>query len=290
MKTKISIKQAVLVSLIVFSIVVAGLFVNKNAEIKHKLADQKLKSEMLLSEKLNLDKSIVKLDKDVGESSDKNIHLNKKFVEINASILAKNNEIEILKAQNASIKTLQKKNEELDILTQKLNTEINGLNNSLANANAENNKLANQLTAYSNSNSGLSADNAILKAMISENYRTEALHGKKERLTVNARRTNKLSVSFDLPGSTANNKIYFKVIKPNGQEISSNDDLASTTIRIEENGDGFVASSDANTIGSSGTKRVEMTYKANEKLKNGIYQFNIYNDDRFIGSTQLRLK
>ncbi len=150
-------------------------------------------------------------------------------------------------------------------------------------------KLANQLTAYSKSNSGLSADNSILKAMISDNYRTEALHGKKERLTVNARRTNKLSVSFDLPGNL-NSNIYFKVITPQGQEISSTDDVASTTIKIEERNGGLLASSDANVIGSSGTKRIEMTYKPKEKLKNGIYQFNIYNDDRFIGSTQMRLK
>ncbi len=289
MKTKISLKMAVLASVIIFSVVIAGFFVNKNTRLKHKLADQKLKSEMLLSEKLNLDKSIAKLDKELASTSDKNIHLKKKVEEINASIIAKNTEIENLKKQNASIKTLQTKNEELEILTRRLDAEINRLNNSLANANAENNKLANQLAAYSKSNSGLSAENSILKAIISDNYRIETLHGKKERLTVNARRTNKLSVSFDLPGNLSSN-IYFKVITPQGQEISSNDDTASTTIKIQENGDGLLASSAINIIGNSGTKRVEMTYKPTEKLKNGIYQFNIYNEGRFIGSTQLRLK
>ena len=289
MKTKDSVTKAVLGTIFIFAIVVAGLFIYRNSALRNSLEDQKLKSEMLLSEKLNLDKSISKMNKDLNDLSGKNIQLDKKILETNTRIEEKNKEIKRLIVQNASIKILKKKNAELETLVQQLNKEINGLNNSLANANAENSKLSNQLTASSKTNSGLTSDNSVLKAIISDNYRIEALRGKKEKLTINARRTNKLTVSFDLPNNVSN-KVYFKVITPQGKEFSSNDNFAETIITIKENGDRLLASADANMIGNAGTKRVEMTFKPNEKLKSGIYQFNIYNEDRFLGSTQLRLK
>ena len=183
---------------------------------------------------------------------------------------------------------LKKKNAELEDLLKSLNQEINTLNKSIAMANSENKKLNDQLAYSSKTNTGLSSDNSILKAIISDNYRTEALRGKNEKLTVNAHKTNKLMVSFDLPGNVSDN-IFFKVVTPQGKEFSSNKDLAAA-IEIIENGDGLLASTSENAIGSAGTKRVEMTYKPNQKLSKGIYQFNIYNGDRFLGSTQLRLK
>lgn len=137
-------------------------------------------------------------------------------------------------------------------------------------------------------NEDMENDNAILKELFSYNYRMEALRGKNEKLTVNAKKTNKLIVFFNVPGNTGNN-IHFKVVTPDGKELSSNKDLAAT-IKITENGDGLMASSSLKNGGSTGTKKVEMSYKPKQKMAKGVYQFNLYNEDRFLGSTQMRLK
>ncbi len=43
-------------------------------------------------------------------------------------------------------------------------------------------------------------------------------------------------------------------------------------------------------MGGEGTQRVQMSYNANDKLTKGVYVFQVYNKDKFLGSTQLRLK
>lgn len=288
MKTNALTKKVVLGSALLVLLFTIGFFITKNATLKNQLSNQKLKSEMLLSAKLSLDKSVSKMNKDMEELNGKNMQLNKKIADANTNILQKNAEIEKLLKENASAKILEKKNRELESLIQQLNNDISTLNSLLTTAKAENSKLSDQLTASAKTNSGLSSDNSILKAMISDNYRTEALRGRKEKLTVNARKTNKLQVSFDLPGNVSNN-VYFKVITPKGKEYISSNDLA-VSVNIRENGDGLLASSNPKEIGTAGTKRVEMTFKPNEKLHEGIYQFNMYNEGRLLGSTQLRLK
>lgn len=288
MKTKVSFQKIIVASVISIAIIVAGLSFYKSARLKNSLANEKLKSEIYLSEKLSLDKSVAKFQKDLADLKGKNSYLDNLIAEANLKILHKNKEIDKLMAENVSAKELQNKIADLENLKKQLNIEIEGLNNSLAQAKTENSNLNNQLASTTKLNAGLTSDNSLLKAIVSDNYRTEALRGKNEKLTVNARKTNKLMVSFDLPGNIGND-IYFKVVTPQGKELSSNTDLAAT-IQITENGDGLLANSMQNTFGSTGTKRVEMTYKPNQKLSKGVYQFNLYNANNFLGSTQLRLK
>ncbi|HYQ59339.1 MAG TPA: hypothetical protein VEP89_18475, partial [Draconibacterium sp.] len=151
-----------------------------------------------------------------------------------------------------------------------------------------NSKLSAQLGLASVANRGLSSDNSILKAMISDNYRTEALKGKRDKLTVVAKKTSKLMMSFDMP-EIYSEKIYFKVVTPDGKEYSLDGDMIAN-VKTVSNGDGLMASIIPNAAGPVGTQRVEMTYQPLKKLSEGVYLFSIYNEDRLLGSTQLRLK
>jgi hypothetical protein len=153
----------------------------------------------------------------------------------------------------------------------------------------ENSKLNEKIASSTRANSNLADDNAILKSMVSDNYRTEAFRGRNEKLTVNARRTNKLQVSFDLPGQVTGNDIYFRIITPEGMEFSSNKDLAAT-IEIIENNDDLLASADPDAGAVAVNRRAEMSFRPQKKLTEGVYRFNLYNGDRFLGSTQLRLR
>jgi len=289
MKTKILVQRAIAAGVLLIAIMLIGFSYRNIAKFKNQLTDEKRKSEVLLSEKLTLNKAIKNYQFDVTDLQSKTSVLNKLITEANINIQNKNAEINKLKvAHNSTVKNMKEKNAELESSKQKLSEELSRSNNSLAQAKAEYEKLNNQLALALETNEDLENDNAILKVLYSNNYRTEALRGKKELLTVNARKTNKLLVCFDVPGIISND-IHFKVVTPQGKELSSNKDLAAT-IRITENGDGLLASKTQTSIGSAGTKRVEMSYKPNQKLSKGVYQFNLYNNDRFLGSTQLRLK
>lgn len=289
MKTIVLYKKAIPITAVTICIILASSLLYSNKKLSNKLSDERLKSEILLSEKLSLDKLVAKNIADMESIKNKNLMLNKKIVESNLEIQQKQAKIERLIAENVSVKEIKKQNTDLEAMLSQLNQQVDELKKMEELAKNENKKSNDQVAYLSTLNSELSADNSILKAMISDNYRTEALRGKNEKLTVKATKTNKLVVSFDVRSSQGNN-VYFKIVTPDGNEYSSmNDDASAEIIIIEENPQ-LVASSDNSVMTDGGNKRVEMYYKPNQKLSKGIYQFSIYNGERHLGSTQLRLK
>ena len=242
----------------------------------------------MLSEKLKLDQSIKELKDDMSAMAGINVRLDKLLGEANRKLQNKEAEIKRLIAENATVSELRAQVRELELLREQLTTDIANLNINLAQLNNDNACLNELLTRTKNENELLAFDNTILKAMVADNYRIEALKGRHEKLTINARKTDKLLVSFDLPSDVGRN-LYFKVNTPQGEEFSSKTDL-SAIINIVENNDRLLASANSDAGGSIGTKRVEMIYKPNKKLTKGVYRFNVYNDNSYLGSTQLRLK
>jgi hypothetical protein len=130
------------------------------------------------------------------------------------------------------------------------------------------------------------ANNTILKAMAGNNYRVEAVRGKKDKLTAIARRTQKLVFTFDLPKDVGS-RISFKLIAPDGK-IFVSDENKSATVNATENSENFYAS--LKSFESVGTKRIEMTYVPATKLIKGIYKFEVYNDGNYIGTNQFKLR
>ena len=287
MKTKF-LKMKNLVPLMLTAAVIfsAYLFLNKHS-LQTKLSDEKTKSEKLVSEKLKLDKSIALFQTELSELKGKNKQLDKIIADSNMKILKKNQEIDQLLVQNASIPELKKKLAELEQLKNQLAGSLNDANLIVAQLKGANERLSQQLETALNSNREINNDIAVLKAINSDNYRTEAVKGKKDKLTINARKTDKISVSFDIPSSVGKD-VFFKMVMPNGKELSSLQDFAAKVV-FEENGDALIASANS-FMGGEGTQRVQMTYNANDKLTKGVYVFQVYNKDKFLGSTQLRLK
>jgi hypothetical protein len=272
-----------LTAAVIFS---AYLFLNKHS-LQTKLSDEKVKSENLLAEKLKLDKSITLFQTELSELKGKNKQLDNMIADSNMKILKKNQEIDRLLVQNASIPELKKKLAELEQLKNQLAGSLNDANSIVAQLKGENQRLSQQLETAMNSNREISNDIAVLKVINSDNYRTEAVKGKKDKLTINARKTDKIMVSFDIPSSVGKD-VYFNLVMPNGKELSSLKDFAAK-VEFEENGDAFIASTNS-FMGGEGTQRVKMSYDANDKLTKGVYVFQVYNHDKFLGSTQMRLK
>jgi hypothetical protein len=269
-------------------ILLSGAFLIKNISLNKQLGNERIKSEKLLSERLKLDKSIEKFKNDLAALMGQNVILDKLVAKTSKKLQNKETEIKRLMAENATVGELRAKNSELEAMREKLINDISDLNLSMTQLKTENSQLNDLLTSLRSENEILIVDNTILKAMVADNYRAEALKGKNDKLTINARKTDKLMVSFDLP-SDAGDNLHFKVITPKGDEFSSKTDL-SARIFVVENNERLLASASDNIIGSIGTKRVEMIYTPNTRLSKGVYRFNLFNDNSYLGSTQLRLK
>ncbi len=283
-------KQVVLFAGLILAIVATGVLWNNNNTMKKDLKGEKIKSEALLSEKLMLDKSLEKMNGELTSLKGKNVQLNKRIAEINKQIEAKEIELKRLKAENSSLRSFREKVQELETQIAQLNNKLNALKEESEKEKGkllkESQHLNARLAAAQKENEKLVTNNIIIRAMASNNHRVEAVRGKNDKLTAIARRTQKLILAFDLPSDVGNN-IYFNIITPEGKNFTS---LNSNLVKVEvtQNNENFFAQT--SQLGNVPTKSIEMIYKPNNQLTNGIYEFEVYNDNSYIGSTKLRLR
>lgn len=288
MESRITRNQAALIAAAAILLILGGYFVFRNMTLTNQLEKEKIRSETLLSEKLNLDKTIEKNKKDLADLQGKNSQLDKIVRETSLKLDQKESEIRKLLAENASIADLRKKNSELEAIRRELENNIKGLNLSMEELLAESRQYNKELEALKSSNTVLSEHNAILEALLADNYRVEALRGRNEKLTVMARRTDKLMVSFELP-SDVGDALSFRILTPGGEEISSADNV-SASMTFQDVNKNFLASISGTAAGDKNATRAELKYEPESKLAKGIYRFSLYNGKDYLGSTQVRLK
>jgi hypothetical protein len=289
MKTKITRNQSALVVLAMLAVIFSSLFFITNHSQKSKLKREKIRTEALLSEKLEVEKSRDTFKKEMEGLKSKHAALVNKMKETSALLSTRENEIKKLAAESATARELKKKNAELEVLRRQLEADIDSLVVNMDRLMQEQLLAQEQLEAMKTSNDFLSLKNAMLEAMLSDNFRAEALKGKNEKLTVVARRANTLVSSFDVPAGFGK-AIHFKVITPEENEISSLDSkFASVKVKeYEENLMASLSGGAGETITFS--KRAELVYKPEQKLSRGIYRFQVYDGDNYMGSVQLKLK
>ena len=288
METKITKPQTALIAATAALLIFGGFVLFRNMTFKDQLQKEKIRSETLLSEKLNLEKSIEKTKKDISVLQGKNSQMDKIVKETNENLIKKESQVKKLMAENASLADIKKKNAELEALRAKLEEDLRGLNLNMEKLLAESRQSSQDLESVKSKNALLSEHNAILEAMLADNYRVEALKGRNDKLTVVARRTDKLLVSFELP-SDVGNELSFKILTPGGEEISSVDNISAKTTFLNTDKN-YIASLGGITSGDKNTRRAELVYEPDNKLSRGVYRFSVYNGKDYVGSTQVRLK
>ena len=232
MNYRIETKKAVLITLLTVIVTIAALFVLSNVSLKKQLRNEQIRSESILSEKLLLDKNIAEIKADMASLKGKNYRLDKVLAQTSTKLINKEAELRRLLSERVSLAELKKKVSELEAIRIQLNNEIAALTAKSTMLLTENDVMNNKLAKLQHENNQLDSDNAILKAMVADNYRIEAVKGRHEKLTLIARKTDKLIVSFDLP-SDVNDNISFKVLTPSGEEFSSTDYPSASLIIID---------------------------------------------------------
>jgi myosin heavy subunit len=269
-------------------LIFAGFLVYRNLDMKDQLKNEKIRSESLFSEKLNLEKNLEMFKQQLATLEGKNAKLDRVIKETSDKLAKKEAEIRKLNAENASLAGLKQKNAELEQLRAQLEEDVRGLNLNLEKLMAESQQTKNDLQAMKTKNESLAEHNAILEAMLADNYLVEAVKGKHDRLTVMARRTDKLIVSFELPSDVGNN-ITFKINTPDGKVISSENN-ATATLTFKDIDQNYMASVSGTASGNKNTRRAELAYEPEHKLVKGVYRFSVFNGKEYVGSTQVKLR
>jgi hypothetical protein len=256
-----------------------------NSSLESNLEHEKLRSEALLSEKLLLEKDLEKMRNQLislkGVNSDLDVRVN----DLEMRYLERESELIKLRKQNASLADIKRQRDLVQKLQEELETELLSARNLIADLESQNQSYENVIARLQEQNSALVRDlNRAMFASI-DHPQVQAVRGKKEKLTVRARKTNKLIADFEVPASLTN--ISYRILDPKG--ILMTDKHGVVASHVAPNERNILASASHEKVGD-GLQKVRMEYLPKVKLESGVYTVEILNDNLYVGSLNVKLR
>lgn len=289
MKSAFYAKRSIFWVMATLILLLIGTLALNHRSLRNRIDKEKIRNEALLSSNLDLEKSIDKMKGDLQSLRGKNEDLDRRLRKSDEELTKKEARIRKLTQENASIGELKQRIEALEMVRTELEEGLAVLSLELEAARKENLAYVDQLEALKARNEQLAMHAALMEALLTDNYRIEALKGKNDKLTISARRANKLAVSFDIPPGFVN-QVHFKLITPEQKEISSIENTFASVTRYDQ-GEYLLASMEGGILKpQKASSRLELNYQPVEKLTRGTYQFHLYDGAHYLGSIQLRLK
>lgn len=291
--SKIKITAYVIAGLLFVSLFIAAHYITLNKESVAALNEEKLKSEALLSEKLQLQKEIDKYKKEIASLMGVNTNLDQLLAGARASLAEKEAQLSQIKRSNGSIAELNRQIAELKAIRNGLDSQIASLNSEISKLKDENGNLkkenanANAMIAQLEKENKALSDNLSLLAALTEDNLV-VVTKKNEKLTVNSKKAKKINFVFDVPQSSLGG-LDFKVVSPDSKTYSKSDGSVSYHLVA---GDGNPVASISSTYPAQFelVQRVEMVFTPKEKLTKGIYKIEVYNNGTHLGRMQVKLK
>lgn len=278
------------IALVTTALLVASLFwllntKRVNSSLKTGLQEERLKSESLLSERLQLEKEMQKVKDQLLLLEGQNTELNNVVKNASAKLQSQEADYNRLKKENLSLNQIKKQRQELIALQNQLENELQSLRGSYAALQSQNSELNNKVASLQERNKLLNDElNRAMFAAVDQSQ-IQAIKGKHERLTVKARKTKKLIANFEVPANL--NDLSFRIIDAQGKLLKQEDGTIASTVFPSDNN--ITASADAAVVGNK-LQKVEMVYIPKEKLKTGVYTVEILNENLYVGSLKVKLK
>lgn len=288
-KTRESIIATVVTMLLVISMGSGLYFLNGKNGAERLLTDEKLKSEKMLSEKLALAKEIDKLKRDILTQTGKNGELSKNLQSMQQQLTKKETELAVLNKSLNELGWYKKQVADLKKSKELSDRELSDLKSKLVTLEKENNDMLYSVTVLQEDNNLLTERNQMLSGLMANNYGLEA-HKKKDKLTVKAKKTKAIVMGFDIPYEMSE-RLSFTITNPDGTKLASNQSKSifyAVNENLESNTVILASTKGLSTIGKH-TKRVTLTYHPEKKIKGGVYLIEIYAEDNYVGTSQIRL-
>jgi hypothetical protein len=268
---------------VIYIAIQAGSF----SRLENSLDSERLQGESVLSEKLELEKDLQKLQAELKSLTGKNALIEHQLTNTVEQLQTARAALKISQRQDASISQLRSQNADLIRLRNEIEEQLNFHRKSLAANQATEQDLEQQIAQLKQQNKELSESLNMMTMNSMTAVLTEAVR-KSGKLTVKARRTNKLVVNIDVPTAVAS--LNFRIVDPSGKELTS----ADGTLTVGNMG---IRQKDQSPYASAGSilpsliyNSVEMVFIPKENLRSGIYTIAVRDDFRTIGSLQVKLR
>lgn len=273
---------------LVLALIFTGILYFQNKKLNQSVQQEQSNAATLLSQKHALQKEIEKFNAEIAGLKGKNKELDGILTGMTSKLNRAQTELNRLSIENRDKKAIQQKLQEVQTLKDELSAQVMALTENLDNLTQENITLNNTILNLQSENHELAANMQMMQAVMANNFLIEALKGKMERPTVAARRTNKIKVDFDIPVAIQS-QVHFKIKKPNGNVVDSQTDKNITMTTLGPSTE-LLASSSSVFSAPIKTKRISMIYKPGVKLRPGIYTIEVYNNETYLGASQIKLK
>ncbi len=282
---KIGIKTGLMLlsALILLTIVVVIRHDKEKEALSKSLSKERLANEQRLSEKLQLEKEIKDFKQKLASYQGKNAELDKYLTEMKDKLAKKEQALATLSIQQSNERklrdetsNLKKLRADLDKKMSELTTENATLVEKLKQSDLLVANLRDELSAIQNPELGQE------KNVLADNYRLETLK-KNDKLTVRAKKTGKMIVSFDTPAKELAS--YNLVVKEQsgadlkGKIVMTSHDIASAL---------YASNSDPDIQRLQ--KRIELKFTPEQPMKRGIYAIQVFENNILVGNAQVRLE
>ncbi len=289
---KTKIYAGVVTILLLTAITGASVLYDMRGDLQISLNSEKLNSEKLLSEKLNLDKEILDLKNNLLELGGKNNELLAQVDAAATKAAQQDKTVNKLQKENNNLKGIKKEVDALKKLRDQLQMEVATLkdaNKVLAGANDQMKKSIQELEAENNALKEKLKGAAVLKA---GNFRVDVLRKNQSKLTVKARKTHEISVSFELPksamASLGKNNLYMVITSPSGKPIADEGAVKKTVLPEGVKTEITPTVTKEIDLGK-GPQRLIIAYSPDGDMEQGIYKVELYTEDLYLGGSQFRL-
>lgn len=289
MKTenKIKIAAAIVTLLLFASLIGVAVLTNANKDLHSSINAEKLKSENLLSERLSLEKQIKNFRNEMKTLEGKNTELDRYLHDAQNRLGEKEASIARLTKENAGIKALRKENDEIKKMRSDLYAQLEKLQNTNADLAKQVNQLNNTIASLNKEKKELQAKlDAPQQNMVATNFMIEVRKKKEEKLTVRAKKTRSIAISFELPkGSAQSLGNFYRVdlLSPTGALIGGK--INGVNVEKANN----MTASLKNLPAKNDGDKVNLTFEPEEKLVKGVHSIIIYNGNQYLGSAQVKL-
>lgn len=257
---------------------------NTNSALKTSQDQEKLKSEKLLSEKLILRKEIEEFKNEISSLQGRNQEIDLLLNKANKNLTERELRIAKLEKEARSVSALKNQLAEVKKIRENLQREIEALaanNFQLKNKNEELNSTVNALLSENKSLS----DQLKSKSFAGSNFKVEVIKGNKEKLTVKARKTDKIKIEFEVPSNSYpvdDKLVHINLVTPDGSLLKGE---AKVTV---ENTSELSASLDQ-SLNKKEPQKVVVEYSIKDKMKQGVYTAIVFHNNSFLGNVQFRL-
>lgn len=295
---KKSTVASVLIAGTIFTAVAGGLggfYLILNREyLRQSLNKEKLTNERLLNEKLVAEKNLEYTSKELKQLKRSNQQLTTHLGNSVSESDFKSNLIRDLGTNQKEIQAIRNSINKIDAESDLSDQKIAKLTKSLDQLIAKNQQLTKQIQqlALESSQKNIS-DVVTIHKGIGRSFRIEALRGRAASLTTKAKKTDKIVVSFEPTDRHEFMKIkkdvFYVIMSDQSGAIYNLLQSQKQTVHLDGNPVDIMPSFEIRPQDSEQVNRISLTLENLEGLQPGVYLFDVYTNNAYVGNAQIRL-